>query len=162
MLNHGPHSEACEPSHSVIGAEGVKREIIGMGSLGSQKPLRIVSDAISGVSDEVLSALPTRSSLLQVARNAKKRMRNQAYREGEGGAVPNCRSLEELAFPQELSGWADGERFPLYDSGAGPERIVIFGAQAGSAPSGGPRRGARMEHSRRLQRCGCRSIQSTR
>ena len=58
-------------------------------------------------------------------------MRNQAYRDGEEGSAPNCRSLEELASPQELLGRPDGERFLLYDSGSGPERIVMFGTQAG-------------------------------
>ena len=55
LMNNGPRSEACERSHSGIGADAAKRGVIGMGYLGSQKPVRIVADAISGVSNEVLS-----------------------------------------------------------------------------------------------------------
>ena len=84
-----------------------------------------------GVSNGVLSALHTRGRLLKVAQNAKKRTRGRAYQDAEGGEVPNCRSLAHLVSPMGLLSRPGGETFLLYDSGPGPERIAMFGAQSG-------------------------------
>ena len=131
VLHVGPHAEARDPSQSAAGAEAVRREIIGAGATGAQKPNSVVADALEGVSNEILAALPTRESLRRSAQNAKKRQRERGYQQGEGGLVPNCRSLEELVFPQELVYRPNGEDFILYDNGSGPGRIVMFGTQGG-------------------------------
>ena len=131
VTNVGPHAEARDPSQSATGAEAVRREITGAGPTGLQKPNHVVADALGGVSSELPSALPNRESLRRSAQNAKKRQRERGYQQGEGGVVPNSRTLEELVSPQELVYRPNGEDFTLHDSGAGPERIVMFGTQGG-------------------------------
>ena len=73
-----------------------------------------------------------------MAKNAKKRKRDRAYPDGEGGELPNCMSLSQLVSPMDLLSRPGGENFLLYDIGAGPERIATLGTQSGASCLCGP------------------------
>ena len=112
VLNHGKHDVACDQSPSGIHADGDRREIACACLAGAHQPSQKVAGGIEGVGNGVLSMLPTRRMHLKVAQNAKKRAMDRAYRDGEGGEVPNCRPLAQLVFPNGPTEQAGRIEFP--------------------------------------------------
>ena len=151
VLNSGLRAEAFGPPQSAAGAAAVRREIIGVGATGVQKPNRVAADALGGVSNEILSALPTRGSLRRSAQNAKKkRQRERGYQQGEGGLAPNSRTLEELAPPQRTRIQAERRRFhpPRHRARRGERELPCWGRMGGSRV---PQRSGNLERRRNIQ-----------
>ena len=98
VLNEGDHSARCEPNNTEAADAQFRMEIIDRGVLGSEKPLRLVADAVGDFGNDVISTLPNRHSLKRIAVNAKYRGRKRAYVAPGGGHVPGFRSLGYLAF----------------------------------------------------------------
>ena len=62
--------------------------------------MRLVAGAVGDSGGNVISTLPNLHSLKRSAANAKYRERKRAYVDPEGGKVPDCRSLTDLAPPK--------------------------------------------------------------
>ena len=116
-MNEGDRSTHCEPNNAAAADAQVRRDIIDRGVLGAENPSRLVADAVGDLGNDVIATLPNRHSLKRSAVNAKYRGRKRAYVDPEGGQVPDCRSLTELAPPNALIHRPNGEGFIIHDSG---------------------------------------------
>ena len=80
----------------------------------------IVGDSLLTVSEGILCNIPKVTSLKRTI---------QRQRERVIAAPAQTLTLEELILPPGYQQTAKGERFLFYDSGPGPESILIFGTQ---------------------------------
>ena len=111
VRNACDHSARCEPNNTAAAASHVRRVVIDRGVRWTGNPLRLVSDAVGDLGNDVISTLPNRQSLKRSAVNAKYMERGRAYEDPEGGQEPDFRSLADSVFPNALIHRPDGESF---------------------------------------------------
>lgn len=80
-----------------------------------ESTVTIITAAINAVSPVVTASLPRLSCLNRMAR-----------RQRQGNVPPQPQDLLHLEIPQEYRTTLDGAAFLLYDSGPGPQRILLF------------------------------------
>ena len=131
IIRFGENEHHCEPCASTNDVATIRRDVINTaGGRAGVPPMRALAECLEGATDAALQLLPPSGSLKRCAKNAAHRAAKRLGVEGAAGFVANYSSLENLAIPPHLLRRRDGAEFLLYDSGAGPDRILLLGTQA--------------------------------
>ena len=109
-----------EPDEQAVTCQEVKIDMKRKASETQDSSHLIIGDSLLTVSEGVSCKLPKLTSLKRTI---------QRQRERVLAAPAQPLTLEELILPPEYQQTVKGERFLFYDSGPGPERILIFGTQ---------------------------------